>query len=295
MTLSNSVNLMKEGSKKGFDAFFEATVNYSYSLAMKLFSDREKAKAFLEDFYIYLYMHISNYKGEGDEKSWINRQMLIRYKGLSHGMKSVNELTFDGGGETLTKNEITALYRKLSAKIKFPPEEKKLSPRTVITIVLAVIGVVILIFLVAGRLNNAYGGSVENDNSEVMDADDIMRELETDGTDSSAGITDDTGNITSTTIQVIHDSEDSGETKKEQQNYVDEPAVDVPGVETPVVDEPEVTVPEIEAPVVEAPVAPSDASPAPGSGGSSPGSSASTAMEDFLEEVEKFENYDIGG
>lgn len=297
-TLQDSVNKMKEGSEKGFHAFFHATVQYAYSLAFHLFGDETSAKDFLSDFYIYLYLHISDYRGEGDEKDWINRNLLARYQELSIGknLKSIRELSFEGEVAPLDEASVELIYGRLKSSIKFPPEERKHRNTGTLLLVFALLGAVVLGVLFFTRMSG--NASVPEKHSEVVSAEDIMEELEQNSTDAGE---QDTGSGNTTTINVIHDNENSGETTRVTPESVSEP--ETPQVNTPSAPQsgeeavPAVNSPSVETPSVDTPSTPSVVTPpAGGSGSSDPekqASDAEDAIEDFLKEVEEFQNYDL--
>ena len=302
-SLDYAIEQMKLGSRKGFLNFYRGTVSYVYSSAYLLYNDRDEALRFMEDLYLYMYLHITDYKGDGDVKKWVSRELLDRYRQLMIGreLTDVGALQAMQESVELDKDGRKMLETALLSNISFPPQKGSISATWLLIIVLFVSGVILLAYLIAGNVKPK--ASIDADIlTENAKKEDVSSNNVSNGNGKDSGLktlseaqseleqylevygepedTDDTS-----VTDVIHSEATDGATERIEKSSPDTP-------EAPKVEEPTVT-----APSAETPKTPS-ASGSKDKGGkdssTKPEDEAADKVQEFLDEVEEFESYTIG-
>ena len=303
-TLDSAIKQMKFGSKKGFLNFYRGTVSYVYSSAYLLYKDRDEALRFMEDIYIYMYLHINEYKGDGDVKKWVSKELLERYRQLMIGrdISDVNAIQAMQESADLDKDGRKMLELALLSNISFPPQGAGISATWFMLAVLFVSGVVMLSYLIAtnikpkstidaGILNESTSGDSTENNAVVSGNSsgtedgglktlseaqaELEQYLEVYGEpDDSNGGTDEQ------VIDIRHNEATDGATESIERSTPNTP--DVPTVETPTVTEPSAKTPKS-----------SGSSQSDSKNDNSSEEKANSKIDDFMEKVEKLENYSI--
>ena len=308
-TLDSAIEQMKFGSKKGFLNFYRGTVSYVYSSAYLLYKDRDEALRFMEDLYIYMYLHITDYKGDGDVKKWVSRELMERYRQLMIGkeMSDINTIKAMQESVTLDSDGRKMLELALLSNISFPPQGSGISATWFMLAVLFVTGVVMLAYLMITNIkpkSTIDAGILTETRDEKKET--VSSNVSSDGTDDGKlktlseaqaeleqylevyGEPED-GKDDSVT-EVIHSEELDGATER-----IEKTEPDVP--ETPKVEAPEVSTPTVEAP--EAPESSTEDSKT-GNGKSdkkkkndNSADNPNSAIDEFMEKVEELENYTV--
>lgn len=306
-TLDSAIEQMKFGSKKGFLNFYRGTVSYVYSSAYLLYKDRDEALRFMEDLYIYMYLHITDYKGDGDVKRWVSKELMERYRQLMIGkeMSDISAVKAMQESVELDANGKKMLELALLSNISFPPQSSGISATWVMMAALFLAGVVILTYLLASNLKTektidadilteTQGGAKEAVSSDVSSDEteagglktlseaqaELEQYLEVYGEPEE----DDDKSVT----EVIHSEELDGATERIEKDSPDVP--ETPKAETPQIETPE----EPQAGDSSKDNAGSDSRK---TGGKKKDNSASddpnARIDEFMEKVEKLENYTI--
>ena len=141
---------MAEGSKNGFHTFYSGTVQFVYSNAMLLCDSHEDACRFLVDFYQYLYLHLPEYDSSKNLEGWISRLLVERFEQLSIGKNLPDpsaKKKMAARDAELSKSEQERIFRMLDVQIRFPKEQTRPSPLTIVLLISAVL----LVLLLASR------------------------------------------------------------------------------------------------------------------------------------------------
>lgn len=148
--LKKALRRMAEGSKNGFHTFYSGTVQFVYSNAMLLCDSHEDACRFLVDFYQYLYLHLPEYDSSKNLEGWISRLLVERFEQLSIGKNLPDpsaKKKMAARDAELSKSEQERIFRMLDVQIRFPKEQTRPSPLTIVLLISAVL----LVLLLASR------------------------------------------------------------------------------------------------------------------------------------------------
>ncbi len=299
-TLDSAIEQMKLGSRKGFLNFYRGTVSYVYSSAYLLYKDRDEALRFMEDLYLYMYLHITDYKGDGDVKKWVSRELLERYRQLMIGKEipDMNAIQAVQENVELDKEGRKLLETALLSNISFPPQDGSISTTWLVFAVLFVSGVILLAYLIINNVKPKQSIDAgiltekASENEQTVSSDNAVEEsrlktlseaqdeldkyLESYGDNDN---TDDTGETSVTDI--IHNEFTDGVTERTQKSEPDIP-------QTPVTSDHTIEEPSSKTPEVPDPTAKNKKNK-----DNSEDNDPNSKIEEFMDKVEEFENYTI--
>jgi len=295
-SLDYAIEQMKLGSRKGFLNFYRGTVSYVYSSAYLLYNDRDEALRFMEDLYLYMYLNITDYKGDGDVKKWVSKKLLERYRQLMIGKEMSDIGTIQAMQETveLDKDSRNLLETALLTHISFPPQDGGISAIWFMMAVLFIAGVIMLAYLIATNIkpkSTIDAGILNETSKEDQEAEDTVSGDQSSRDDKLKTLSEAQAELdeylevygdpsdNDSVIDITHGPETDGATERIEKSAPDTP-------ETPTVNTPEVPTPSAKTPDV--PGTAEDKNSKSGEG-----NNPNDKIDEFMEKVEEFENYTI--